>query len=115
MNALVHYDPAVQHTDRHSMLEVEASYTVGASTLEKPQARLEADLAYQQIARTVRDEIGAQLSGRIRQLRVSASEKFVILSGSCSSFHTKQLAQHLAMELLSGQRLINDIAVYPPK
>lgn len=115
MNALVHYDPAVQHAAGLSLLEVEASYTVGVSPLENPQARLEAERAYQEIARIVRDEIGAQLPGRIRQLRVSASEKFVILSGACSSFHTKQLAQHVAMELLDGQRLINDITVFPPK
>src|SRR5690606_15225940 len=104
-----------EHATQLSLLEVEASYTVGASPLKKPQARIDAELAYKKTPRTVRDSIDAQLPGRIRQLRVSASEKFVILSGSCNSYHTKQLAQHVAMELLQGQRLINDIAVFPPK
>lgn len=121
MKALVRRSPAtdlaLQLSLREQLFlqETEASYAAGLALLEKPRALVQAEIACEETARRVRDELEAQLPGRIRQLRVSATEKFVILSGSCGSYHTKQLAQHAAMELLDTQRLVNDIAVVVPK
>jgi hypothetical protein len=115
MEALVRRGSATDLAMQLSLQEVEASYAAGIALLEKPQAQVQAELAGAEVARRVRDQLEAQLPGRIRQLRVSATEKFVILSGSCGSYHTKQLAQHVAMELLQTERLINDIAVLAPK
>jgi osmotically-inducible protein OsmY len=115
MKALVRRGPATELARQLSLREVEASYAAGLALLEKPWSAVQAEIASEEVARRVRDELEAQLPGRIRQLRVSATEKFVILSGSCNSYHTKQLAQHAAMELLDSERLINDIAVVAPK
>ncbi len=115
MKALVRRGPAADLAAQLSLQEVEASYSAGIAVLEKPQMQLQSALAGEELARRVRDELETQLPGRVRQLRVSATEKFVILSGSCSSYHTKQLAQHVAMELLDTERLINDIKVLPPR
>lgn len=115
MKALVRRGIATDHAAQLSLQEIEASYSAGLALLEKPHSQVQAELASEEVARRVRDDLETQLPGRIRQLRVSATEKFVILSGSCGSYHTKQLAQHVAMELLTEQRLINDIAVIPPK
>lgn len=115
MNALVRRGMATDLAVQHSLREVDASYVAGLALLDKPRVLLQAEIASEEIARRVRDELEAQLPGRIRQLRVSATAKFVILSGSCGSYHTKQLAQHAAMELLGSVRLINDIAVVVPK
>jgi osmotically-inducible protein OsmY len=115
MKALVRRGVATDLAMQLSLREVDASYAAGLVLLEKPQSLRQAEIASEEIVRRVRDELEAQLPGRIRQLRVTATEKFVILSGSCSSYHTKQLAQHAAMELLNSERLINDIAVVVPK
>jgi osmotically-inducible protein OsmY len=115
MKTLVRRSLAADLTQQLSLREIEASYAAGLALMEKPQALLQAEIASEEIAQRVRDELEAQLPGRIRQLRVSATEKFVILSGACNSYHTKQLAQHAAMELLDSERLINDITVSAPK
>jgi osmotically-inducible protein OsmY len=115
MKALIGPGPSTDLATQLSLQEVEASYSAGISLIKKPRANLYAELALEEMARRVRNELEVQLLGRIRQLRVSATEKFVILTGSCGSYHTKQLAQHVAMELLSSERLINDIAVLPRK
>lgn len=115
MKALVRCGPAIDLATQLSLLEIEASYTAGIAALQNPHLHLHAELAGEEIAHRVREHLEAQLPGRIRQLRVSATKKFVILSGSCGSYHTKQLAQHAAMELLDSERLVNDIAVLPPK
>ena len=115
MKALIGRTPATDLASQLSELEVEASYTAGIALLEKPQSQLRAEQLAAETAERVRAELELQLPGRVRQLRVSATDKFVILSGSCGTYHTKQLAQHVAMELLHSQRLINDIAVLPPR
>lgn len=115
MKALVRRGVATDLTAQLSLQEIEAGCAAGIALLDKPQAQIQAEIAGTEVARRVRNALEAQLPGRVRQLRVSATEKFVILSGSCNSYHTKQLAQHAAMELLHAERLVNDIAVVPPK
>ena len=115
MKALVRHGLASELAARLSMLEVESSYAAGVSSLQSSHEHLRSELAGQDLAQRVLEELESQLLGRIRQLRVTASPKFVILSGSCSSYYTKQLAQHVAMELLEGERLVNNIAVLPAK
>lgn len=55
--------------------------------------------------------IETRLPGRIRNLDVSVASDRVILSGSCSTFYTKQLAQHAAMGVLDYEQLVNNIEV----
>jgi hypothetical protein len=115
MNALVRRGLASDLTTRLTLLEVEASYAAGIAALQNSHGHLRSELAGQEIAQRVRGELESQLLGRIRQLRVSATDKFVILTGSCNSYYTKQLAQHVAMELLDCEHLVNNIAVLPAK
>ena len=65
----------------------------------------------QQLAASIVTRIEERLPGRVRDLHVSATENAVILSGECSTFYTKQLAQHAAMGVLEYEQLINNIAV----
>jgi hypothetical protein len=59
--------------------------------------------------------IESRLPGRIRKLSVYAVENAVVLSGCCSTYYTKQVAQHTAMGVLEYERLINNIDVNSPK
>lgn len=115
MKALVRRGPASELANRLTLLEVEASYAAGISSLQNSHEHLRSELIGQETAQRVRDELESQLPGRVRQLRVSATDKFVVLAGSCGSYYTKQLAQHVAMELLGDERLVNNIVVLPAK
>ncbi len=59
--------------------------------------------------------IEARLPGRIRELSVTTTEKGIVLSGLCSTYYTKQIAQHAAMGALEYERLINNINVCTAK
>ena len=59
--------------------------------------------------------IESRLPGRIRELSVYAAENAIVLSGQCSTYYTKQVAQHTAMGVLEYERLVNNIDVYSPK
>jgi hypothetical protein len=49
--------------------------------------------------------------GRIRNLAVEEIGGQVVVRGSVTSYHTKQLALHGALELLSDERFCADISV----
>ena len=59
--------------------------------------------------------IESRLPGRIRGLSVSVAENAIILCGQCSTYYTKQVAQHTAMGVLNYERVINNILVQSPK
>lgn len=69
----------------------------------------------EQLAARILARIESRLPCRIRQLTVYASENAVVLSGQCSTYYTKQIAQHAAMGVLEYERLINNIEVQPAK
>ena len=64
-----------------------------------------------ELAQRILQRIAAQLPGRIRQLTVYTTENAVVLAGQCSTFYSKQLAQHAAMGVLEYEQLINNIEV----
>ena len=72
---------------------------------------LESDREALELAARIRSRIESRLPGRIRELRISTTENAVVLSGECSTFYSKQLAQHAAMGVLEYEQLINNIAV----
>ncbi len=49
--------------------------------------------------------------GRIRNLQVEEFQGRVLVRGQVPSYHTKQLALHGALELLSGDRFCSHITV----
>lgn len=64
-----------------------------------------------ELAQRILKRIAAQLPGRIRNLTVYTTENAVVLAGQCSTFYSKQLAQHAAMGVLEYEQLINNIEV----
>jgi hypothetical protein len=72
-----------------------------AETLVCPEEQLESVAAL----------IQSRLGGRIRDLHVIARDNGIILQGRTATYHTKQLAQHAAMEIAGLPILRNDIEV----
>jgi len=64
-----------------------------------------------ELASDISRRIQARLPGRVRCLTVNVTEKGVTLTGQCSTYHSKQMAQHVAMGVLDYQRLVNNIDV----
>ena len=60
-------------------------------------------------------QIESRVPGRIRGLFVSRKGEHYVLGGSCHSYYAKQVAQHMAMEVLDYRRVVNNITVLPPK
>ena len=52
-----------------------------------------------------------RLGSRVRQLRVVCRDDGVVLQGSAGTYHAKQLAQHLVMEITDLPILANEIEV----
>jgi osmotically-inducible protein OsmY len=69
----------------------------------------------QSLELAIRQRIEQRLNGRVRNLSVRAHGDVVILEGECSTFYTKQLAQHAAMGVLEEEHLENAIVVSVPK
>lgn len=73
------------------------------------------DLASQEsLAERIRARILARLGSRIRQLEVVVSDQLVCLKGECSTYYTKQLAQHVALGVIEDETLENRIEVGVP-
>jgi hypothetical protein len=96
-------------------MEVESCYAAGNPSFEIGCEDSHSESIHDDVAQQIRTALDRHLMGRIRQLRILATEHLVILSGACSSYYTKQLAQHVAMEQLGKKRLVNNIAVLPAK
>jgi hypothetical protein len=69
----------------------------------------------QSLELAIRQRIEQRLNGRVRNLSVRAYGDLVILEGECSTYYTKQLAQHAAMGVLEEEHLENAIVVSVPK
>lgn len=66
------------------------------------------------LAVAIRQRIEVRVSGRIRDLEVRVDEDdTILLSGSCSTYYSKQLAQHAAMGVIEDEHLENNIEVSP--
>ena len=59
------------------------------------------------------ERIATRLGPRIRRLDVTADEGQIRLKGECSTYHTKQLAQHAALGVIEHESLENEIVVKP--
>lgn len=72
-----------------------------------PDTLEEADELAASIERAVQWETG----GEVADLTVEVGPQGVLLKGHCDTFYTKQLAQHAAMRIPGGDRLVNSIEV----
>jgi hypothetical protein len=59
----------------------------------------------------IESRIHQSTHGRIRDLKVEEVQGHVVVRGNAPSYHTKQLALHGALELLSGDRFSTEITV----
>jgi hypothetical protein len=66
------------------------------------------------LAIAIRQRIESRLHGRVRNLSVRILDNTVVLEGQCSTYYTKQLAQHTALGVLENEHLENAIAVCVP-
>ena len=64
-----------------------------------------------QLAKLIFQRIHGRLPARIRNLAVYVTENAVVIAGECSTYYSKQMAQHVAMGVLEYERLINNIDV----
>jgi hypothetical protein len=63
------------------------------------------------LTQLVQTRILESTHGRIRNLEVEEVQGHVVVRGHVPSHHTKQLALHGALELLSGDRFSSEITV----
>ncbi len=82
---------------------------VRASLVETPSS--EGQQHNLELAKRILQRIELRLPGRIRDLTVYTTENAVVLAGKCSTFYSKQLAQHIAMGVIEYEQLINNIDV----
>lgn len=59
----------------------------------------------------IRNRIENRLGPRIRNLRVEVANGRVIIGGDCSTYYSKQLAQHAALGVIEDEHLDNLIEV----
>jgi polynucleotide 5'-kinase involved in rRNA processing len=63
------------------------------------------------LAVAIRQRIESRLGGRVRDLAIRVRGATIVLEGRCSTFYTKQLAQHAALGVLEDEQLENAIIV----
>ncbi len=108
-------------TDSSIMPEypAENSYAVAKLTSQRlpviEASPLSPETQAEQLAMRILQRIESRLPCRIRKLKVSVAENAVILEGQCSTYYTKQIAQHMAMGVLEYERLTNHIEVCSAK
>jgi osmotically-inducible protein OsmY len=72
-----------------------------------PETLAEAEILAARIERAVSQETG----GRVRDLHVEVGRRGITLRGCCSTYYTKQQAQHAAMAVPGSGQLSNQIEV----
>ena len=72
-----------------------------------PETLTEAD----RLAASIERAVCRETAGGVRNLRVEVSRSRVLLDGRCSTYYTKQKAQHAAMEFSGARELTNRIEV----
>ena len=72
-----------------------------------PETLEEAEELAASIERAVQRETGLGVA----DLTVEVGPQGILLKGRCTTYYTKQLAQHAAMSIPGGDRLINSIEV----
>jgi hypothetical protein len=92
-------------------VDVELLPSVQAIARLRPDETDAREARHRALEIAIRQRIESRLLGRVRNLLVRASDGVVILEGECTTFYTKQLAQHTAMGILEDEHLENSIVV----
>jgi hypothetical protein len=91
----------------------DAAGTIGEPPINVANTLPNAELSerLQRLAKVIQQRIETRLPGRVRNLAVRIGADFVVLEGECSTYYTKQLAQHAALGVLEDEHLENAIVV----
>jgi hypothetical protein len=92
-------------------VDIELLPNVQAIACVRPAEIDDRDARHRALEIAVRQRIESRLMGRVRNLLVRALDGVVILEGECTTYYTKQLAQHTAMGILDDEQLENSITV----
>ena len=63
------------------------------------------------LAASIEKAVQSETDWGVTNLTVEVGPHGVLLRGRCDTYYTKQLAQHAAMRLPGGDRLVNSIEV----
>ncbi len=63
------------------------------------------------LAASIERAVQQETNHGVRNLTVVVDADGVLLQGRCETYYCKQLAQHAAMEVSGGERLVNGIEV----
>jgi hypothetical protein len=63
------------------------------------------------LASSIKHRVHSRTHGRVWNLDVELSDEQLVLRGRTSTYYTKQLAQHGALEVLAGVPILNAIEV----
>jgi hypothetical protein len=92
-------------------VDIELLPNVQAIACVRPAETDDRDARHRALEIAIRQRIESRLMGRVRNLLVRALDGVVILEGECTTYYTKQLAQHTAMGILDDEQLENSITV----
>ena len=79
----------------------------GYRRLPLPETQAEAE----RLAASIEHAVWRETSGGVRDLRVEINRNGVLLTGHCTTYYTKQKAQHAAMGVSGARQLVNEIDV----
>lgn len=65
----------------------------------------------EELAASIEKAVQRETGRGVANLSVEVSSQGIQLRGRCTTYYTKQLAQHAAMNIPGGDRLINSIEV----
>ena len=65
----------------------------------------------EELATSIEKAVQRETGRGVADLTVEVSPQGILLKGRCTTYYTKQLAQHAAMSIPGGDRLINGIEV----
>jgi len=113
------YDAPTARVERQSVQDsAEPDWDAPQGVFAPPPTRNREELAERKrfLELTIRQRIDTRLPGRVRNLVVRALGGRVLLDGECSTYYTKQLAQHAALGVLDhDEHLENLILVNVPR
>ncbi|MCE5301965.1 MAG: BON domain-containing protein [Planctomycetaceae bacterium] len=66
----------------------------------------------EQLAASIEQAVQRETDRGIADLIVEVNAEGILLRGRCTTYYTKQLAQHAAMSVRGGDRLVNGIEVF---
>ena len=65
----------------------------------------------EELATSIERAVQRKTGHGVADLTVEVNPQGILLKGRCNTYYTKQLAQHAAMNIPGGDRLINSIEV----